>query len=230
MSLVTRLLGALMLTYAAVYTAQYIFSAFYDGAAQVWSVLNVVSAVMVLVALAVNLMRVRLGVITYVYRVTLRLSDSEERGTWPRVLLYANGALAIWFFHNWVRLLLLQEGESVSVQHDVVWQLIAVMMPLVLIATGHWLWDVGDAVLDWRAARVSPEATPVTMFWTYVDLPTRTARVHREDCRYVIGRRTETLDNMWWTGPLESVEEAEAAGTMPRVAAVERCRICRPVP
>lgn len=128
MSLVTRLLGGLMLAYAAVYTAQYIFSAFYDGAAQVWSVLNVVSAVMVLVALGANLMRVR-------------LSDAGERGNWPRVLLYANGPLAIWFFHNWVRLLLLQEGESVSVQHDVVWQLIAVMMPLVLIATGRWLWD-----------------------------------------------------------------------------------------
>ena len=54
--------------------------------------------------------------------------------------LYANAALAIWFFHNWIRLLTLEEGESTRVHHEVVWQLIGVMIPLVLATTGWRLW------------------------------------------------------------------------------------------
>ena len=55
-------------------------------------------------------------------------------------LFYANAALAIWFFHNWIRLLTLEEGESTRLHHEVVWQLIAVMIPLVLATTGWRLW------------------------------------------------------------------------------------------
>lgn len=57
-----------------------------------------------------------------------------------RALLYANAALAIWFFRNWVHLLALEEGESVSVHSDVIWLVIAVLLPLVLATTGWRLW------------------------------------------------------------------------------------------
>ena len=59
-------------------------------------------------------------------------------------LFYANAALAIWFFRNWVHLLALEEGESVSVHSDVIWMIIAVLIPLVLATTGWRLWDKSD--------------------------------------------------------------------------------------
>ena len=134
MTLISRGAGGLMLAYSALYLAQYLFSAFYDNPQRVWDVMNVISGVAILVALAVNLAQVR-------------SRPGDERPTMERlgayVLLYLNAALAIWYFHNWIRLLTLEEGEITTVHHEVVWQFIAVMVPLVLITTGWRLWREG---------------------------------------------------------------------------------------
>lgn len=115
----SRIVGGLLLLYAAVYLAQYWGSQFYDNPQVVWDVLNVLSAVGIIVALAVNIVH--------------RLMDESGSAT---VLLCANAVLAIWFFHNWFGLLTLEAGESVSVHANVVWDLIAAMIPVVLTATG----------------------------------------------------------------------------------------------
>ena len=131
MTMVLRGIGVLMMEYAVLYLVQYIFSALYDNPQRVWDVMNVVSGLGILIALAVNLRAVR-------------SQPDGESPTFARVgahaLFYANAALAIWFFHNWIRLLTLEEGESTRLHHEVVWQLIAVMIPLVLATTGWRLW------------------------------------------------------------------------------------------
>lgn len=119
------------MVYAALYLLQYTFGALYENPQRVWDVMNVLSGLGILIALAVNLHGVR--------------SQSDGESTTPvkaaaLALFYANAALAIWFFHNWIRLLTLEEGESTRVHHEVVWQLIAVMIPLVLATTGWKLW------------------------------------------------------------------------------------------
>ncbi len=134
MALVVRITGGLMLVYAAVYAAHFIFDTLYD-VQSVWTVFNVISAVGILIALAFNFAH-------------LRTHFGQETVTAPRlgayVLFYANAALAIWFFRNWVHLLALEEGESVSVHSDVVWMVIAVLIPLVLATTGWRLWGKSD--------------------------------------------------------------------------------------
>ena len=57
------------------------------------------------------------------------------------MLFYANAALAIWFFRNWIYLLALDAGESARVPVDVIWDFVAVMIPIVLAATGRRLWQ-----------------------------------------------------------------------------------------
>ena len=130
MAVIRRLTGALMLAYSALYTAHFIFDTLYD-AGPVWSVFNIISATGIVVALAVNLahMRAQAGYGSYIV---------PRLGAYA--LVYANAALAIWFFRNWVHLLALEEGESVSVHSDVVWMVIAVLLPLVLATTGWRLW------------------------------------------------------------------------------------------
>ena len=131
MTMVLRGIGGLMVVYAALYLAQYIFSALYDNPQRVWDVMNVVSGLSILIALAVNFHRVR-----------PRSAGEPTTFAWAgaHLLFYVNAALAIWFFHNWIRLLTLEAGESTRVQHEVVWQLIGVMIPLVLATTGWRLW------------------------------------------------------------------------------------------
>ena len=131
MTMVLRGIGGLMMVYAVLYLVQYIFSALYDNPQRVWDVMNVVSGASILIALALNFVGVR--------------SQSAGEFTTParvgaHALFYANAALAIWFFHNWIRLLTLEEDESTKLHHEVVWQLIAVMIPLVLATTGWKLW------------------------------------------------------------------------------------------
>ncbi len=131
MTMVLRGIGAIMMVYAALYLAQYIFSALYENPQRVWDVMNVVSGLGILIALAVNLRE-------------MHSQSSGESTTLSRVgaqaMFYANATLAIWFFHNWTRLMTLEEGESTKLHHEVVWQLIAVMIPLVLGTTGWRLW------------------------------------------------------------------------------------------
>ena len=130
MTMVLRGIGGLMTVYAALYLVQYIFSALYDNPQRVWDVMNVVSGVGILIALAVNFLGVR----------SQTAGESTPAVVGAHALFYANAALAVWFFHNWIRLLTLEEGESTRVHHEVVWQLIAVMIPLVLATTGWRLW------------------------------------------------------------------------------------------
>ena len=141
MAIIVRLTGGLMLAYSALYTAHFIFDTLYD-AQPVWTVFNVISAAGILIALAVNFAH-------------MRAQYGQQAVTVSRLganaLFYANAALAIWFFRNWVHLLALEEGESVSVHSDVIWLVIAVLIPLVLTTTGWRLWresasDIGSPV------------------------------------------------------------------------------------
>ena len=134
MSMIVRITGGLMLVYSAVYTAHFIFDTLYD-AGPVWTVFNVFSATAIFIALAVNCAH-------------MRAQSGQEAVTVSRLgayaLFYANAALAVWFFRNWVHLLALEEGESVSVHSDVIWMIIAVLIPLILVTTGWRLWGKSD--------------------------------------------------------------------------------------
>ena len=134
MTMIARITGGVMLAYSALYTAHFIFDTLYD-AQPIWTVFNVISAVAILIALAVNF-------------VHMRAQAGSEPTSVSRLgayaLFYANAALAIWFFRNWVHLLALEEGESVSVHSDVIWMVIAVLIPLVLATTGWRLWRESD--------------------------------------------------------------------------------------
>ena len=126
MAMIERMTGGAMLGYSALYTAHFIFDSLYD-AQPIWAVFNIISAAGILIALAVNF-------------VHMRAQSGHQAVTESRLgayaLFYANAALAIWFFRNWVHLLALEEGESVSVHSDVIWMVIAVLIPLVLGTTG----------------------------------------------------------------------------------------------
>ena len=130
MVMIVRIIGGLMLAYSALYTAHFIFDTLYD-AQPVWTVFNVISAAGILIALAINFAR-------------MRAQSGQQADTPSRLgayaLFYANAALAVWFFNNWVDLLALEEGESVSVHSDVLWLVIAALIPLVLATTGWRLW------------------------------------------------------------------------------------------
>ena len=130
MAVIWRLAGALMLAYSALYTAHFIFDTLYD-AQPVWTVFNIISAAGIVVALAANLAHMRAQEAS---------GPDIVRRLGAYALFYANAALAIWFFRNWVHLLALEEGESVSVHSDVIWLVVAVLLPLVLATTGWRLW------------------------------------------------------------------------------------------
>lgn len=86
MTMVLRGIGGLMLAYAALYLAQYLFSALYDNPQRVWDVMNVMSGIGILIALAVNFHGVR------------SQSDGESTAlarAGRHALFYANAALAI---------------------------------------------------------------------------------------------------------------------------------------
>ena len=130
MTVTARIIGGLMLAYSAAYIAHFVFDTLYD-AGPIWTVFNIVSAVGILTALAFNFARIRA-------QSGLESATIGRLGIY--VLFYANVALAIWFFRNWVHLLALEEGESVSVHSNVLWLFIAVLIPTVLATTGWRLW------------------------------------------------------------------------------------------
>lgn len=104
-----RTIGILLGAYAVVYAVQFIASPLYD-AQPVWNVVNYLSALAIVAALALN-------------------ARSRD------FLLAANVALAVWFFRNWFGLLALDAGESVSTHADVLWYIIAGLIPAILGAT-----------------------------------------------------------------------------------------------
>ena len=135
MAIALRAVGGLLMLYAALYLAQFLFNTLYDNPQPVWDVMNYVSALAILIALAANFAHMR----------------SQSGGGEPlslarlgaHVLFYANAVLAIWFFRNWIYLLALDEGASARVPVDVIWDFVAVMIPLVLATTGRRLWQRG---------------------------------------------------------------------------------------
>ena len=58
MAMIVRITGGLMLMYSALYTAHFIFDTLYN-AQPIWTVLNIVSAVGIVIALAVNFAHMR---------------------------------------------------------------------------------------------------------------------------------------------------------------------------
>lgn len=134
MAIALRLVGGLLMLYAGLYLAQFLFSSLYDNPQPVWDVMNFVSGAGILIALIVNFGH-------------MRSQSGGEPVTLARlgayVLFYANAALAIWFFRNWTYLLGLGEGEAASVPVDVIWDFVAVLIPIVLATTGGRLWQGG---------------------------------------------------------------------------------------
>lgn len=132
--MIMRITGGLMLAYSALYVLHFIFDTLYD-AGPIWAAFNVISAAGILIALAVNFAH-------------MRAQFGQQAVTVSRLgayaLFYANAALAIWFFRNWIHLLALEEGESVSVHSNVIWMVVAVLIPLVLATTGWWLLRKSD--------------------------------------------------------------------------------------
>ena len=132
MAMVLRSVGGLMMLYAGLYLAQFLFSSLYDSPQPVWDVMNFVSGAGILIALIVNFSH-------------MRSQSGSDEPTLSRlgayVLFYANAALAIWFFRNWIYLLALDAGETASVPVDVIWDFVAMMIPLVLATTGRRLWQ-----------------------------------------------------------------------------------------
>ena len=120
--------GTVLVLYSVAYTAQYVFSALYESSGQVWNVFNYITAVLIVAALVAN-------------AAFARQQNAGELV--PRVGNYcrltANFVLVIWFFHNWIRLLILEAGQYPTVQAEVLWNLIAALVPVVLIATGSKL-------------------------------------------------------------------------------------------
>ncbi|MDE2802894.1 MAG: hypothetical protein OXK21_08425 [Chloroflexota bacterium] len=132
MAMALRLVGGLMMVYAVLYLAQFLFSTLYDNPQPVWDVMNYISGLGILVALIVNFGH-------------MRSQSGSDEPTLSRLgayaLFYANAVLAIWFFRNWIYLLALDAGESASVPVDVIWDFVAVMIPIVLATTGSRLWQ-----------------------------------------------------------------------------------------
>ena len=132
MTAMVRILGGLLLVYPVVYLTQLFLSTYSDSFASAWSVINYLSALGILSALVVNF-------------IHMRAQNQMESPTLERfgayALLCANAALAIWFFRNWIDLLMEEAGESTPIDNDVIWHVIAVLMPLVLATTGWRLWQ-----------------------------------------------------------------------------------------
>ena len=101
--MVLRGMGGFMMVYALPYLPQHLFSALHDDPRRVWDVMNVVSALGILIALDLNSHRDALAARRGIIR------PGGDRGA--HVLLYVKAAPAIWFLHNWTGLLTLEEAS-----------------------------------------------------------------------------------------------------------------------
>ncbi len=128
MDTLKRPLGAVLLTYAVLYTLQVIFSPLYAEAlnpSEVWNVMNYCTAVGILISVGVVWGWVRGG---------------GGKGIGRYAVVFAVLALGVWFFSKWFKLLMMAEGESISEADNVVWALVSVLVPMVLGASGIHLW------------------------------------------------------------------------------------------
>ena len=133
MDTLKRPLGAALQVYAVLYTMQVIFHEFYAETldpSEVWKVMNYCTAVGILVSAGVVWGWVRGG-------------GGERISRYA--VVFAVLALGIWFFSRWFKLLMLEEGESVSEADNVVWALVSVLVPMALGASGLRLWRRGKA-------------------------------------------------------------------------------------
>ncbi len=87
MTMIVRITGGLMLAYSALYTAHFIFDTLYD-AQPTWTVLNIISAVGIVIALAGNFVHMR---------AQARSGPDIVSRLGAYALFYANAALAIWW-------------------------------------------------------------------------------------------------------------------------------------
>ena len=126
-----RIAGACLLVYAVLYTAQVLFHRFYEDAFSpqvVWDVFNVITAVGILIAIAVALAHMRKST-----------GDAEpDRRFTANIGLYASLPLALMFFPRWFSLLM---GDVQSEANNVAWLLVSVLNPLVLAHAGLRLWS-----------------------------------------------------------------------------------------
>ena len=135
MTMVVRVVGGLLMAYAALFLAQFLFNTLYDYPQPVWDVMNYISALAILIALAANFAHMRS------HSGGREPPGLERLGAYA--LFFANAVLAIWFFRNWIYLLAPDETSSASVPVDVIGDLVAAMIPLVLATTGRRLWQRG---------------------------------------------------------------------------------------
>ena len=98
-----------MLIYAILYALQVVFSPLYAEAlnpSEVWNVMNYCTAVGILISVGVVWGWVRGG---------------GGKGIGRYAVVFAILALGVWFFSRWFKLLMMDEGESVSEADNVVW-------------------------------------------------------------------------------------------------------------
>ena len=107
MTLAKGLVGAALFVYTVLYVLQVVFSSLYAdllSPAEVWRVMNYVTAVGIIIAAGV----------AYAHKRRLRPETPAGQTIGTLAAFYTTLALAIWFFTVWFRLLTLGEGESVS--------------------------------------------------------------------------------------------------------------------
>lgn len=127
--MLNRITGACLSLYAAVYTAQAVFSRFYVDLLdpqEVWDVLNYITAVgiLIIIAAALDLWR--------------KSQDDPEslRHLTSQVRLYASVALAIIYYPLWFSLIM---GDTQSEANNVGWILVSVLNPIMLAVAGREL-------------------------------------------------------------------------------------------
>ncbi len=138
-----RIMGASLFGYAVIYTAQVLFSRFYADLLypqEVWDVFNYVTAVGILIAIAVALVH---------RRESADDADPVRRLT-GQAGVYGALALAILFFPLWFSLLM---GDAQADAQNVGWILVSILNPLVLANAGSRLWGTP------RPEQVMPGAT-----------------------------------------------------------------------
>lgn len=144
MTMLKSVVGAALFAYTVLYVLQVVFSSLYADLldpAEVWQVMNIVTAVGIVIA----------AVVAYAHKRRLTPDTPAGQTIGALAAFYTTLALAIWFFTVWFRLLTLGEGESVSEADNVIWSLVSVINPFVLGTTGASLWK--SALRDRAAAQ-----------------------------------------------------------------------------
>ena len=139
MSTASKLLAAAFWLLAAAVALHFMFTPFYDGAAdpgQIWDILNWFMAVAVSGALVLHYLRKR------------TLDSQSDDGAVTRgyleanLALYASVVLTVWFFWNWFNTLTIGAGPQ-SDNRLLMWAFIDPLFVLISGVTGCYLWRCG---------------------------------------------------------------------------------------